>query len=153
MTVAGGARSRDLRHLPPQAPSTALAAYLSRVTARLLLLLLLSLAGCTPGEPTLPYLGTWEILEASGRTSDTFVSGRTLQLLEANRAVISGPGFETVQKRFEAVRGYSIGGEEGVMLVFEGDQAAFLVKLPTRTEMLLEENDFQAILLRLRRSR
>lgn len=115
------------------------------------LLLLATLAACTRAEP--PVTGAWEIVEAAGVPSQTLASGRTLQLLDGGQAVVSGPGFETRHLRYQLFRGQDIVGDDRPMLLFEGAASPFVITMPTRNELSLEENSLEATLLKLRRAR
>jgi len=117
------------------------------------LLLLAALAACAPSSRDGLINGTWEVLEVSGRRSEVFAPGRTLQILEGPLAVVSGGGLETVRKSFQTIRSVTVHGTEGLLILFSADSSGYIVNLPTRTEMVLEENALDATILRLRRIR
>ncbi|HEX9165802.1 MAG TPA: hypothetical protein VF862_07805 [Gemmatimonadales bacterium] len=117
------------------------------------LLFLASLAACAPGNHDSLIYGTWEVREVTGRASEVFAPGRTLQILEGPTAVVSGGGLATVRKSFQTIRSETVHGTEGLLILFSTDSSGYIVHLPTRTEMLLEENTLDATILRLRRVR
>jgi hypothetical protein len=116
-------------------------------------LLLAALTACAPASPDGLIYGTWEVLEVSGRASEVFASGRTLQLMEGPAAVVSGAGLATVRRPFQTLRAETIHGTEGLLLLFSTDSSGYIAHLPTRTEMILEENALDATILKLRRIR
>jgi hypothetical protein len=120
---------------------------------RIPLLLLASLAACAPGTPDHLIYGTWEVREVTGRPSEVFAPGRTLQLMEGPTALVSGEGIAPLRQPFNTLRTVTVHGTEGLVIQFAPDSAGYIVHLRSRTEMVLEGNDLDATILTLRRSR
>jgi hypothetical protein len=114
------------------------------------LLLLVTLTACTQADPSI--VGAWTIVRSSGVPSQTFVPGRTLQLFGDGRAVVSGTDVETRAFGYEVIRTFDMAGDLRPMVAFEGDDSPFVIVMPTRTELILEENEGEAVLLTLRRA-
>jgi hypothetical protein len=116
-------------------------------------LLLASLAACAPGNQDHLIYGTWEVREVTGRPSEVLAPGRTLQLMEGPTAVVSGEGMATVRTPFQTLRSVTVHDTEGLLILFSTDSSGYIVHLPSRTEMILEENTLDATILTLRRTR
>jgi hypothetical protein len=116
-------------------------------------LLLASLAACAPSHDDRLIYGTWEVREVSGRASEVFAPGRTLQIIEGPAVVVSGGGLATHRTPFQTIRSVTVHGTEGLLMLFSPDSSGYIVHLPTRTEMRLEENTLDATILTLRRVR
>lgn len=116
-------------------------------------LLLVSLAACAPGNQDHLIYGTWEVREVTGRPSEVFAPGRTLQLMEGPTALVSGEGMATIRTPFTTLRTVTVHDTDGLVIQFSPDSAGYIVHLPTRTEMVLEENTLDATILTLRRTR
>jgi hypothetical protein len=55
--------------------------------------------------------------------------------------------------RSQTIRSQTVHETEGLLILFSPDSSGYIVHLPTRTEMVLEENTLDATILRLRRAR
>ena len=88
---------------------------------RIPVLLLASLAACAPANSDHRIYGTWEVREVTGRPSEVFAPGRTLQLMEGPTALVSGEGMAPIRQPFNTLRTVTVHGTEGLVIQFATD--------------------------------
>ncbi len=94
-----------------------------------------------------------EVREVTGRPSEVFAPGRTLQLMEGPTALVSGEGLATIRTPITTLRTVTVHDTDGLVIQFSPDSSGYIVHLPSRTEMVLEENTLDATILTLHRIR